>query len=102
MLAGSPLHDLPESLLTLSREAKHTLAVLDALTQGVRAADRARWNEDAKRLDDRWFADIPAAVRRFGSVRLILPGPFDTLVATIASATPWHWPRPAKPLSAYA
>ena len=58
----------------------------------------------ASRLDadERWFASLPGAIDRFDRVRIILPSPTHTVVATLTGSARWRWLRASKPLAAYA
>ena len=58
----------------------------------------------ASRLDadERWFASLSGAIDRFERVRIILPSPTRTVVATLTGSARWRWFRASKPLAAYA
>lgn len=55
-----------------------------------------------RQSDDAWFAGLGGAIARFRSVRLVLPSPRGTLVATLAPSARWRLFRPARALSTYA
>ena len=67
----------------------------DAILVHLQAKGRA----DA---DERWFSALGAAVERFDRVRLVLPSPAGTLVATLTGSARWRFFRPSRPLAAYA
>jgi hypothetical protein len=52
-------------------------------------------------LEEAWFGEIDRAIRRFERVSLVLPGPNDTLVATLTAGTRWRFFR-RKPLATHA
>jgi hypothetical protein len=82
--------------------AESTLVVIDSLARPARRGDVGRWSEEAKRLEGAWFAGFGAALARHRSVRAILPGARDTLIATLRKPPPWHWIRKPAPLDTYA
>ena len=84
------------------REDQSVLVVLDALGGPLRRGDAEGWNRAARLLEERWFAEIDRAIRRFERVSLVLPGPRDTLVVTLTPTTRWRWFRSRKPLAAHA
>ena len=84
------------------RPEEWVLAVDDRLTAAVRAGDEARWIDAARALDDSWFARLGEAAQRFEGMRLVLPGPRDTLVATISPGARWRWFRKRKALATHA
>lgn len=83
------------------REDQSVLVVLDSLGGARRRGDAAEWNSAARVLEERWFAEIDRAIRRFERVSLVLPGPRDTLVVTLTPTTRWRWFRSRKPLAAH-
>ncbi|HET6264674.1 MAG TPA: hypothetical protein VFD95_07445 [Usitatibacter sp.] len=84
------------------RPEEWVLAVDDRLTAAVRVGDEGRWIEAARALDESWFARLAEAAERFDGMRLVLPGPRDTLVATISPRARWRWFRKRKALATHA
>jgi len=82
--------------------SESALVVLDQLTAPLRRGDAAAWKSAAEGLEKDWFADLGAAIGRFGAVRIILPAGGDTLVASLGAASRWRWYRARKPLHAHA
>ena len=82
--------------------AEGVLVVEDGLTRALRGGGEAAWADAARDLDDRWFAHLGSAAERFEGIRLVLPGPRDTLVATLGPQARWRWFRSRKPLTAHA
>ena len=78
------------------------LVVEDSLTRALRASGEDAWVQAAQLLDAGWFAGVGDAAQRFDGVRLVLPGPRDTLVATLTPHSKWRWLRTRKPLAAHA
>jgi hypothetical protein len=103
-LSGASVHALPKSIeaIDLAREDERVLVVLDSLTPSLHRADAAAWVAAAGALDDAWFAKLANARARFGSVRLILPGPRGTRVASLDGSTLWRLFRTRRPLAAHA
>jgi hypothetical protein len=84
------------------RAEQWVLVVDGRLTEALGAGGEDAWVAAARDLDERWFAHVEAAVGRFEAVRLVLPGPRDTLVATISPRARWRWFRSRKPLATHA
>jgi hypothetical protein len=104
VLAQARVADVPRTLGEL-RDAppnEWLLVVIDALSDLVQRGDAAGWADAARALERDWFDAIPQAVDRFGSVRVVLPGPKDTLIAGIGRAATRRWFRRRAPLSSYA
>ncbi|HUP29241.1 MAG TPA: hypothetical protein VM122_03635 [Usitatibacter sp.] len=78
------------------------LVVLDGLGAALRRGDDEAWRKAAQALEETWFAEIDRAIRRFERVSLVLPGPRDTLVATLTAGTRWRWFRSRKPIATHA
>ena len=104
ILTDTPPSRVPAGMAKLVDGAagESTLVVIDTLTRPARRGDDASWQEEAARLESAWFAGFGAALRRFRSVRAILPAPRGTLVATLRKPPPWHWIRKPAPLDTYA
>jgi hypothetical protein len=103
-LAGVRTVAAPRDLAAIDavREDESVLVVLDSLTTALRQGDGEAWKREARALEDTWFAEIDRAIRRFERVSLVLPGPRDTLIATLTAATRWRWFRSRKPLATHA
>ena len=84
------------------RQDEWTLVVDASLTGALRSGGEAAWTAAANALEGAWFTDMARALDRFDGVRVILPGPRDTLVATLAPRARWRWLRTRKPLAAHA
>ena len=78
------------------------LAILQGPSRALQRGDLEGWAEEARRLDDAWFANLADAVERFDAVRIILPTTHDTLVAEVTGAARWRWFRRGKPLASHA
>ncbi len=90
------------ALIDAVRPAEWVLVVEDRLTRALRSGGEAAWASAATVLDNEWFADLGVAAQRFDGVRIVLPGPRDTLVATLSPQAKWRWFRARKPLAAHA
>jgi hypothetical protein len=84
------------------RAEEWVLVVDDRLSRAMRSGREEAWIAAARALDEEWFAHLGEAAERFDSVRLVLPGPRDTFVATISPRARWRWLRTRKPLSTHA
>jgi len=84
------------------REDESVLVVVDTLGAPLRRGDGEAWTRASGELESAWFAEIDRAIRRFERVSLVLPGPNDTLVATLTPSARWRWFRGRKPLSTHA
>ncbi len=84
------------------RDDESVLVVLDSLTRALRGGGDEAWKRAAGVLEETWFAEIDRAIRRFERVSLVLPGPRDTLIATLTAGTRWRWFRSRKPLATHA
>ena len=90
------------ALVDAVRTTEWVLVVEDRLTTALRAGGEAAWASAANALDDAWFADLGRAAQRFDGVRIVLPGPRDTLVATLSPRSKWRLFRARKPLVTHA
>ena len=84
------------------REDESVLVVVDTLGAPLHGGDPQAWTRAAAELEHAWFAQIDRALRRFERICLVLPGPNDTLVATLTPTARWRWFRGRKPLSTHA
>lgn len=100
LLSGARAEALPRSLGELGEASGDVLIVLDGLTSALRRGELSAWTAAVASLEERWFAGIGDAVKRFGGMRIVLPGENDTLVATIEPASRWRWLRTRKPVNA--
>ena len=103
-LAGVRSPELPArwDAIDAVRAEEWVLVVDDRLTQAVRAGDEAAWAAAANTLDEGWFSHLGEMAERFDGVRLVLPGPRDTLVADLPPNARWRWFRTRKPLAHHA
>jgi hypothetical protein len=85
-LSSTPLSPLPRSLADVDH-AKPALAVIDRM--------------DAD-LDLAWFDGLGGAIARFGTIRVVLPSPAATLVATLTPSARWRLFRRPRALASYA
>jgi hypothetical protein len=85
-LSSTPLSPLPRSLAELDH-AKPALAVVDSIDAG---------------LDEAWFEGLGGALARFGTIRIVLPSPAATVVATLTPSARWRIFRRPRGLSSYA
>lgn len=90
------------ALIDAVRATEWVLVVEDRLTCALRSGGEAAWANAATSLDDSWFAHLGEAARRFDGVRIVLPGPRDTLVATLSPQSRWRLFRARKPLATHA
>jgi hypothetical protein len=88
--SGAEVAGLPTSLEAVDLHGAH-----DAILVAFSA-------KSAPHLDENWFAHLGEAVERFDRVRLVLPSPAGTVVASLTGSARWRWFRPSRPLSAYA
>jgi hypothetical protein len=84
------------------RANQWVLLVDDRLTHALRSGDEAGWVKAAQAIDETWFARIGRHTDRFDGLRLVLPGPRDTLVVSISSRSKWLWFRTRRPLTDHA
>ena len=103
-LAGAEARPLPRSIgeVDLLRPADRALAVVDTLSPALHRGGVEAWRAAADALDDAWFGAMGEAIERFAEVRVILPSPVETRVATLTAAARWRWFRSRKPLSSHA
>jgi hypothetical protein len=102
-VAGKKIANAPGRLLEIGAQpVDWTLAVSGVLLRAIRRGDADEWCAAARKLDHDWFADLGETVARFGIVRLILPAPVGTLVATLSRRSRWRLFRPRRALAAYA
>lgn len=103
-LAG--VHTLPTprgfAQVDAVRGDEWVLVVDDSLSRALHKNGDEGWMRAAQELDELWFAGMDEAVHRFDGVRIVLPGPRDTLVSTISARARWRWLRTRKPLAAHA
>ena len=78
------------------------LVELAGLQAAIDSADAEAWRDEALRLERDWFARLGSVIARFGRVRLVLPAPAGTLVATLDGSARWRLLRGTKPLASYA
>jgi len=90
------------SLIDAVRATEWVLVVEDRLTTALRSGGEAAWASAAISLDDSWFAHLGQAAQRFDGVRIVLPGPRDTLVASLSPQSKWRVFRARKPLITHA
>jgi hypothetical protein len=102
VVSGVRVADVPARLAEIRDAPRDTLVAFDGLSQALQRGDAARWAEAARRLDEDWFAAIPDAIERFGSIRVIAPGAKGTLIAAIGPAARRRWFRRRAPLASYA
>jgi len=104
LLSGSRLveHAPAPDAIDAVRPEETALVIVDGLEEPLHRGDPGAWAEAARRVDDTWFVNLPEAVERFESVRIILPSSNDTLVACVGAGTRWRWFRRGKPLSSHA
>jgi len=104
VLSGADVRPLAKGIaaVDLVREGESVLAVIGGLTPALRRGEASAWQATADALDAGWFASLGEAIERFDRVRLILPAPKDTRVATLTAASRWRWFRTRKPLAAHA
>lgn len=84
------------------RAREWVLLVDDRLTRALRSGDTAGWIKAAQAIEATWFARIGRHTDRFDGLRIVLPGPRDTLVVSISSRSKWMWFRTRKPLTDHA
>jgi hypothetical protein len=84
------------------RAREFVLLVDDRLTRALRSGDADAWMKAAQAIDEGWFARIGRHTDRFDGLRVVLPGPRDTVVASISSRSRWLWFRARKPLADHA
>lgn len=84
------------------RAKEWVLLVDDRLTRALRSGDAAGWVKAAEAIEATWFARIGRHTDRFDGLRIILPGPRDTVVVSISSRSKWLWFRTRKPLTDHA
>jgi hypothetical protein len=84
------------------RPDEWVLVVDDRLTRALRSGGEEAWLAAARELDEGWFSGADDALHRFEAVRIVLPGPRDTLVATLSPRARWRWLRTRKPMAAHA
>ena len=84
------------------RDNQWVLVVEDRLTRALRSGGEEAWARAARALDDEWFAHLSKAAERFDGIRIVLPGPRDTLVATLSPQAKWRLFRSRKPLATHA
>ena len=102
-LSGARTESEPDGLESVQpTQDKEILVVIDALAAALGRGDAGAWLEAAKRVDAAWFAGVGAAIGRFGTIRVILPGERATLVSTLTPSSRWRWFRPRRPLAAHA
>jgi hypothetical protein len=98
---GGAVDSLAAVPMTSSAE-ESVLVVLDELSTAILHGDAARWVESARDMERAWFEGLGDAIRRFGSVRVVLPAPGGVLVARLDGAARWRWFRSRRPLATYA
>ena len=100
-LSGAEPRALPRSIgeVDLVRAEERALAVLDTLGPALHRGGAEAWKAAADALDDSWFGAMDEAIDRFGEVRIVLPAPQGTRVATLTRASRWRWFRARRPLS---
>jgi hypothetical protein len=103
-LAGVATHPTPRGFpgVDAVRADEWVLVVDDRLTLALRAGGEPDWSAAARALEEAWFASLGDALDRFDGMRIVLPGPRDTLVATVSPNARWRWLRKRKPLAAHA
>jgi len=74
------------------------LALVDGPARAFERTDLAAWQAAALDAERDWFGNFDPLLRRFGEVRVILPGERDTLVATLAPPSLFDRFRSPKPL----
>jgi hypothetical protein len=93
--AALPMGDEP-------RGAEGWLVAIQALAGPLRRGSADEWVQAARHLDRTLFSRLGSLLGRFGVVRLVLPSPAGTLVATLTRAARWRWFRPRRPVAAHA
>jgi hypothetical protein len=78
------------------------LLVITSLARALSRGDEAAWITTAQMLDQKLFAEMGAAIARFGTVRIVLPTQTNTRVATLGSGSRWRIFRSRKPIAGYA
>jgi hypothetical protein len=103
-LSGARLAAVPGTLEEVSSAppAASSLVVMETLSRAVERGDAAEWVRNAGELESRWFAHLGAALRRFTTIRVILPGSVKTALAVIDSRARWRLWRARKAIGAYA
>jgi hypothetical protein len=102
-LAGTRVAEVPRAFDGVDAVAsgENALLVLDVLSGAWDRGDEAAWKEAAAALDA-WFTHLPAALERFGEVRLVLPSAESTRVVTLGRSSRWRLFRRGKPINAHA
>jgi len=103
-VSGARVMPSPASLQDLSpgSPADWTLAVSDAPQRALDRGSAEEWIAAVNALEHDWFETLGDTLAAFGTVRLVLPSPAGTCVATITAASRWRFLRRAQPLSTYA
>ena len=94
----------PKTLTSLSASspADWTLAMNDAPQRALERGNAQEWIEAVNALDHDWFEGLGESLASFGTVRLIVPSPTGTTVATLTGAAKWRFLRRARAISSYA
>ena len=101
VLSNARLAAEPAKASDLGDEASNVLAVIGTLQRALERFDVEAWLAAGERLEADWFADLDAAKKRFGSVRLVLPGGARTLVARLERPSLLQRLRKPKAIGAY-
>jgi len=103
-LSGAEARAVPASIDELAPEgsSRPVLAAIAPLARALRRGDEDGWMSAAQDLERQWFAEIGAAIKRFGTVRIILPTERHTRIATLGATSRWRILRSRKPLALYA
>jgi hypothetical protein len=100
-LSNARLAAEPAKAGDLGGEAGSVLAVIGTLQRALERLDVEAWLAAAARLEADWFAELDDTTRRFGSVRLVLPGGARTLVARLERPSLLQRLRKPKAIGAY-
>jgi hypothetical protein len=103
-LSGARASSSPAALRNLSAlsPADRVLAMSDAPQRAIQRGAADEWVAAVTRLDRDWFEGLGETLASFGTVRLIVPSPAGTSIATLSGASRWRILRSRKPLAAYA
>ena len=103
-LCGARVADSPAGAgdVDIADDGESVLVVLDDLTTPLHRGDAAEWIAAGRRLDEQWFARVPALLERFDTVNIVLPGHHEARVATLDASSRWRWFRSRTPLNAHA
>jgi hypothetical protein len=101
--SGAEVHPAARDLTEVTSTGRTpSLVVIDDAAAALRLGSADAWKAAATSIDERWFANIGAAIARFGGVRVILPGETNTRIASLTPASRWRWFRTPRSLATHA